>query len=141
MLYTGSYAHYQWYLNGYPIAGATNSVYYESAPGVYKVEVTDGSGCSLTSVGHSISGGSGSAVPTVSAAEVRYYPNPATNELRVDAPVQVTVRILSPDGKVNVETHEASVIDISNLSAGVYIIMVYDGSGLLIRTGKFIKMD
>ena len=49
-LSTGSYAAYQWYLGGAPIAGATSQTYRATASGSYSVTVSDVAGCAATSV-------------------------------------------------------------------------------------------
>ena len=40
---------YQWYLDGSPISGATNILYYATATGNYQVQVTNATGCSTMS--------------------------------------------------------------------------------------------
>jgi len=47
---------YQWYLNGLPIAGATNQLYIATAPGNYYVVVSDSNGCESSSTGIVVSG-------------------------------------------------------------------------------------
>jgi hypothetical protein len=44
----GGFATYQWYLNGQPIGGATNSTYQASQDGEYIVTITNNSGCTST---------------------------------------------------------------------------------------------
>jgi hypothetical protein len=44
-LSTGSYAAYQWYLNGTPVPGATAQTYVYTQNGTYSVIVTDNEGC------------------------------------------------------------------------------------------------
>ena len=145
ILSVGAYAHYQWYLNGNPIPGATNSTYHEGAVGIYKVEVTDGSGCTLTSLGYTVHGGGGSGggsgVAVINAEQIRMYPNPANNEVIIDAPASVNVRILSPDGQEVMALSNAGNIDIHTLAAGMYIIMVYDENNLLVKTDKLVKIN
>ncbi len=50
-LYTGSFASYQWAMDGVDIAGATEQNYLASAGGTYSVRVTTADGCSNTSSG------------------------------------------------------------------------------------------
>ena len=142
VLYTGSYASYQWYLNGSAIPGATNSIYVETAPGVYQVAVSDASGCTLTSATDTVASGSGSGVAIINyASQIRLYPNPATSVLSIVSPVTVNAKVMSPDGKMVIEQKNASKVDVSGLSDGLYIIMIYDENDLLLKTDKFMKLN
>jgi uncharacterized protein YjdB len=141
-LYTGSYASYQWYLNGNPIPGATSAVYHESAPGDYTVMVTDANGCSLTSSAYTVTGGTGSGVAYVAnGLDIRLYPNPASSVIVVEAPVAVNVKIMSPDGKIMIAQDNASKVDVSPLADGIYLILIYDQEGQLLRSDKFMKQN
>ncbi len=42
---TGQGVGFQWFLNGQPISGATNSNYFAKDPGIHNVVLTDGNGC------------------------------------------------------------------------------------------------
>src|SRR5439155_19340425 len=55
----------QWFLNGNPIGGATNSTYSATASGTYTVTVTDGNGCSAASAGTSVTVNPNPATPTI----------------------------------------------------------------------------
>jgi len=52
---SGSFASYQWLLNGNPIGGANTSTYSATATGNYSVTVTDTNGCTGTSAPQSVS--------------------------------------------------------------------------------------
>ncbi len=52
---SGSFASYQWLLNGNPIGGANATTYSATATGNYSVTVTDTSGCSGTAAPQSVS--------------------------------------------------------------------------------------
>ena len=141
-LYTGSYASYQWYLNGSPITGATSAVYHYSAPGTYYVVVTDANGCSLTSADYVVTSGSGSGVANVNyGQEIKLYPNPATSVIMIDAPVTVNVKIMSPDGKTVLAQDATTTVNISQLADGLYIIMIYDQEGMMLKSDKFVKQN
>ena len=58
-----------------------------------------------------------------------------------DAPIKVNVTILGIDGVTLMEITDATSIDISRLAAGMYMVQVYDGSGILLKTAKFAKID
>jgi hypothetical protein len=140
VLTTGTYTSYQWFLNGALITGATNSTIDETAAGVYTIAVTDAGGCSDTSGGYTVAPGTG--VNGLSVAQnVKVYPNPATTMIHIDAPVLVNVSVLSIDGKVQISQNNATDVDVSSLADGMYMILVYDQSGLLLKTTKFAKVD
>ena len=142
MLYTGSYASYQWYRNGIAIPGATNSIYFETLPGNYSVGVTDANGCSQTTNSYTIHGSGSSAVSIVGNNEdIRIYPNPATSMLFVDAPQPVNITIICADGRKVIEQPNTQSVNVSTLADGMYIIMLYIADGLLLKTDKFVKRN
>ncbi len=67
------------------------------------------------------------------------YPNPASTELQIRAPVKVTVLLQSIDGKILIRQDNAKVIDISNIADGMYFIKIYDENNFLRKTARFIK--
>ena len=144
-LYTGSYTTYQWYKNGSLIAGATSSILNGPTPGVYKVVVSDGNGCFVTSANYTVPGGGGGGGTgvenTTGDISIRVYPNPATSVLTIEAPVVVNVSVLSPDGKVVLEQKQATSINVSNLADGLYMIMIYDENNSLLKAEKFVKLN
>jgi len=139
-LYTGTFSTYQWYRNGTAIGGANSSTYYYSEAGDYSVEVTNSTGCTETSIPYSVSGVSAVNV-VVNKSDVKVYPNPASSMLNIDAPIKVNATILGIDGVTLMEITDATSIDISRLAAGMYMVQVYDGNGILLKTAKFAKID
>lgn len=138
ILFTGSFASYQWYLNGVAISGATTSIVTISGNGLYTVKVTDVNGCSDSSDAYLVGP---SSVAVTRLAEVKIYPNPATSVLHIESPVAVTVKLMSIDGKLVAEQKEAKDIDVSKLANGLYMIMVYDQDNQLLKTSKFAKTE
>lgn len=144
LLFTGSYATYQWYRNGVAIAGANSSIITLLGVGAYTVIVEDANGCRDTSAVYYVTGGGGggsSNVSNTSIAEVKIFPNPATAMLSIDAPVSVNAIVMTMDGRKIMERKNATTIDISQLSSGMYMIMVYDGQNMLLKTAKFTKSE
>ena len=139
-LYTGSYSTYQWYRNGIAITGAISSIYTYSLPGVYTVKVTDGNGCAVISSGYTVAGGV-SGIPVISADDVKIFPNPASSSVNIDAPVKVNAVLLSVVGKVIIDTKDATLIDMSKLADGLYLIKIYDQDNQLLKTEKIIKQQ
>jgi hypothetical protein len=70
---------------------------------------------------------------------VTLYPNPATTTLTVVAGEKVNVAVMSIDGKLLIEQKEATTVNVSSLTTGVYMIKVYDMNGNTIKTTKFEK--
>jgi hypothetical protein len=138
-LFTGSYATYQWFVNGAAIAGANSSILNPTVSGSYVVVVTDGNGCSDTSAAYTITvAGIGQASI---GGEVNIYPNPATSTLYVGAKGLVDISVLSPDGKVVLQQKNTTSINIAELPNGLYLIKVYDQSNNLLKTGKISKIN
>jgi len=141
LLFTGSYATYQWYKNGIAIAGANSSIITLMGVGAYTVIVEDANGCRDTSAIYYVTSGIPSDVGSANVIEVKIYPNPATSMLSVAAPVSVNAVVLTMDGRKVIEQKNATTIDISKLSAGMYMIMVYDEQNILVKTAKFTKSE
>ncbi|MES2701493.1 MAG: Ig-like domain-containing protein [Bacteroidota bacterium] len=138
ILFTGSFANYQWYLNGVAIAGATSSIITFTENGAYTVKVTDANGCSDSSDAYIVGppvGVNGNAA----ISEIRIFPNPTTSVLRIEAAVKVNVKVQAMDGKVVMTQQDAKSIDVSNLADGLYMIMIYDENDMLLKASKFAK--
>ena len=141
ILSTGLFAGYQWYLNGVAIPGATNATYLAAAPGNYTVVVADGNGCVATSPADSVrGGGSGTGVAaSPRQATIHIYPNPATTELYIDAGGATKVEVRCADGRKVMDTAYTKTLDISNLSDGMYMLVLYDADGQMMTQTKFVK--
>lgn|GEM_PF-1416520 len=137
-LYTGTYyATYQWYKNGVLIPGATTWSLAGLTDGLYTVFVTDTFGCQVMSIIYTLTHVS---VPVVSAGvHVNIFPNPANSTVNIQCPVAVRAMIASMDGKLIMERNNATTIDISSLSTGVYLISLYDEAGERLTVQKLIK--
>jgi len=144
-LSTGSFAAYEWFLNGVLLPTDHGSSITITGAGTYKVVVTDYNGCSDTSGGYIVTGGGGGGTNGVNAVtnpqDIKVYPNPATSMLYIDAPVNVNVSVVGIDGKILISKKDVTSIDISALSDGLYMIMVYDENNLLLRATKFAKVQ
>jgi len=141
LLFTGTYATYQWFKNGVAIPGATsNNVAYGTNADVFIVVVSDGNGCTDTSAAYIVPGDV-KVVDPQSAINVKIYPNPVSSILHIDAPVKVFVSVASMDGKVLMERREAITLNVDQLAPGMYMIMVYDDNDALLKTDKFVKVQ
>jgi len=133
----GTYADYQWYRNGDPLAGATQSFYIASMSGNYKVEVTDEHGCMASSneVYHVYS-----KVHALAGSLTGYtvVPNPNGGQFafRLSRPLSEPIRLtlVSPNGQT-LETRllhpshgpAEALFDVRHLSKGIYFLKVQTG--------------
>jgi uncharacterized protein YjdB len=140
VLFTGSFATYQWYFDSSVVIGATSSILPSDGVGSYFVVVSDANGCYDSSAVYVIAPPAG-VNNVVGIADVKVYPNPAISMIQVTASVKVNVIILSLDGKVVIEQKDASSIDVSRLADAMYIIKVYDQENNLLKTDKFAKVQ
>jgi uncharacterized protein YjdB len=140
ILFTGSYASYQWYLDGVAIPGATTSIVNIIGDGHYTVKVSDVNGCSDSSDAYTVGGGTG-VHNMAHVNEINIYPNPATSVLSIEAAVKVNVSLRTIDGKEVMKLNYAKTVDISKLTNGLYMLMVYNENGQLLKTAKFTKVE
>jgi hypothetical protein len=130
------YTSYQWYLNGNPISGANSYVYQPVQNGTYKVSVVDANGCSNTSPDRDfISNGIG----TVSLDGITIYPNPASDQIGIDALIPVNIKLLSTDGKIVLEQSKVQVVNIAQLADGVYLLRITDAHNNLLKVERVVK--
>lgn len=139
ILYVGAFTTYQWYYNGTAIPGANSSIYNATMPGSYTIVVTDANGCAVTSAPYVMT--ATNITDVVSGDVIRIYPNPATSIISIDAPVKVNVSIMSVDGRVVEQINDAHAINVSNLSAGVYVVRVYDENSNLLKAERITKAE
>lgn len=136
---------YQWYVSTkavpvfLPIAGATQSTYKPTEVGDYSVKSFNG-GCYGTSSSYTLDTNA-LAVGTLNmAANINIYPNPASNEIYVQAPAGTEVFVSGMDGRVLLhEKTAAAPLNISALADGVYIIRVTDRNNTTLKTDKLVK--
>ena len=149
--YSGGYFHtapyyvtYQWYKELIPIGGATLDSTISLGAGNYKVQVTDTFGCQSYSdvyVFNGETGGSGgtTGVQNTYKGDIKIYPNPAQTMVHIDAAIQVRAVITSVDGRTVLNIDAARDINISSLADGIYMIMLYDTNGQMVKAEKLVK--
>ncbi len=134
------YIAYQWYKDMVAIPGATGSGTPSMGAGNYKVAVTDTNGCQSYSDIYVYTGNvNTTGVQNVSVSDIKIYPNPAQTVVHVEAGIQVRVAINGIDGRSVLNVQDVKDIDISNLPDGVYMIMVYDTNGQMLKADKLVK--
>jgi len=121
----------QWYLNGTPIAGATQSTWKPiDFSGDYTVIVTDTFGCVRKS-NHVIID---KIVPAI-------MPNPSVNQTQIgfylNTPTSITISLITITGKkvfekkyANFQGNFLEQLNTSNLATGMYILQVHQGTAV-----------
>lgn len=131
----------QWYLNGVPIQGATDTIITPTQSGVYTVMCSTGSGCQMLSnaVNRSFAGIENPTIePTLSV-----YPNPLNSGQQLQVLVsnftagQQVININDISGRTvktfTIELHNTTehlAFDITELKAGIYQFSISNSSGL-----------
>ncbi|MVT11633.1 PKD domain-containing protein [Chitinophaga tropicalis] len=129
-LFTTSPYNLQWYKNGQPVEGATNSYYRARVNASYTVEAQNGTGCSSMSDARSVVI---TAVGDVTLGEntVKTYPNPSSGTvyLQFGKPVlkTVTINVYDLKGKLHytrTTRQQLQPLDLSLLPEGYYLVEV-----------------
>ena len=133
---TGSY---QWFLEGVAIDGAINQTFTATQNGNYTVEITDANGCKGTSAVFILS--NLSLNDNSINKKTNIYPNPTTGIISISNEDNETIdkiEIVDILGKtVATKTGNASQVDITSLSNGMYVFKIYSGENVSIK--KIIK--
>jgi hypothetical protein len=122
---------HQWYLNGQPIAGATDTFHLATATGSYSLQI-DSSGCNSefsNSIFYTIVSTSG-----ITVSNFKIYPNPFNNILQIEHAAQIeNFSILDIHGKTILESKnngkENIMLDLHHLEAAFYYIKLIDKDG------------
>lgn len=137
---SSKYASYQWIFNDQPIPGATDSVYHVTANGQYRVAVVTEDGCKDTSEVYTVDNVTGIGQQTGFAHQIRIYPNPSSDLLYIDAPVEVDVRIIGVEGKLHLSEKSTNKLSVKNLAVGIYFVNLFDSKGNLLKVEKLYKL-
>lgn len=132
------YVTYQWYhsVKG-KLPGAVTNKIAAVFTGSYTVEVTDKKGCVGISAPKSFTWTG--VAETSDASPVHIFPNPATDDIYVDAPFETRIAVSSLDGKVLVDQAKTQSVNISHIPAGVYMVSVFNSDGARILIEKLVK--
>ena len=131
----------QWYLNGTPIPGATDTIYTPTQSGVYTVMATTGGGCQMISnpVNRTMAG----MAETEAGSSFSIYPNPVNADRQLQVLVknfstgQQVINITDISGRLvktfTIDLHnptEHLVFDITGLNSGIYQFSISNSSGI-----------
>ena len=117
------------------IQGATNQSYTPSLAGSYAVQITNSSGCRVTSDCQQMT----LNIDDLNRADFTILPNPTSGYFSISANTAIsTVLIFNIVGQKTIEFNEPQeTYDISALSAGNYIVKIQTNSGVI--TKKLVK--
>lgn len=132
-----SFTTYQWLKNGVIIPNATGSTYHVTEDGDYQVIVTNGNNCIDTSDKYNVSNTSIDNTSLL-ARQISIYPNPTSDILQINSPVDVHIHLYSIEGRSMLSANTAT-ISIGNLAKGIYMLHVTDTDGRLIKVEKVVK--
>lgn len=131
----GPYTTYQWFLNGNPIAGATNPTYTVVQNGTYEVEVTLNN-CTKRSANIILNG---VGFNDVQISPYSISPNPTSDKITIQGVMPAVVKILNMQGQVVKEVRNTNEVSLANLSDGLYFIKLFDEKGRLLLNQKVTK--
>jgi hypothetical protein len=136
VLGTQKYYLYQWYKNNIKIdsfaQNRTFSTLY-TGDGAYSVEVTDSNGCTAKSNIFLYSTG---IDESVISANIKIFPNPASDRLIIESPILLNARMTDLAGRVVLKHDDAQILNTSALANGLYILSLSDKDEKLIRVEK-----
>lgn len=137
----GTFATYQWWAEGVPMAGQTGPVLTAPGEGIYTVQVTDFSDCPavesapLTYVG---------VAPGIQARSLRVYPNPVEHRLHLEVEPRWwggQAALTDMEGRVigqrRLEAH--MVWEVSHLPTGTYLLRCTDASGQSSEVRRIVR--
>ena len=128
---------YQWYLNGEEIPGATDQFYAPTENGDFTVMITAPSTCTAMSDPYTLLN---VGLSTVGASGFRVWPNPAegTVFVSVGGMMRMTYDLNDTDGRTvkrgALRANGTSLIDVSGLVPGAYVMRLSDGQHTAVRT-------
>lgn len=139
VLSTGSFASYQWYRDGQVFPNGTGPGITATQNGAYSVTVTDSNGCRNSSTIMFVNNVGITAPVTVS--DIKVYPNPSHGIVYIDAPIRVNIAVRDLSGRVILAKEDAKQADLNGIADGVYMILISDQEGRLIKTEKLFKSE
>ncbi len=134
-----SFVTYQWFKNYTPISGATSWFITPTDTGRYAVQVTDSNGCHSISPEYPLHRLNTTGVSIIQKSDIVIFPNPAENIVHITAPEKVKAVLNTIDGRKLIDEANATELNISNLASGIYMLLIYDKEGTMIKAEKLTK--
>jgi hypothetical protein len=138
---TPGFVSYKWYLNGTPITGATAPTYTPLQGGIYKVEVWSDTVNNCPGMSQPYQYTAVGVNTNAIADQIKMYPNPTSDIVKVEAPVPVNIIITGVDGKVVFTDKDVKQFSVGTLPDGVYQVILRDKSGAFLKTEKLTKLS
>jgi hypothetical protein len=130
------YTSYSWLWYNQSIVNANNYTYTALQNGDYTVLVSDMYGCMGVSDAYTITSLN---IGSVLVDAVKVYPNPTQDVVHIEAPVKVNIVLVSTEGKTVLQQNNASVIDVTAIASGIYMLRITDSQGQLIKVERLVK--
>lgn len=132
------YGYYQWFKNNKFIVGANAHTYTVTSIGKYHVQVTDENGCLNYSDTVNITNTTGIQNAGI-GGKLKIYPNPASNQVHIEAPFKVNVRVMDVVGRIVFNEKAVNTVELSNFADGTYLFCITDENDKLITVEKITK--
>jgi PKD repeat protein len=139
-IYCSHAAAYQWYFNGSPIGGATDSFYVATMDGIYAVQITDGNGCTRLSNGFPVSVNEINGV-----GGIRIYPNPVEDQFTVYAAQFTALSRLEIYNTIGEKVYSCllnskqETINCKQFCSGIYFLLINAGESTSVKRIMLIK--
>ncbi len=133
------YASYQWLKDGKIIPGAEDGTYNVTENGDYQVIVSSEEGCTDTSDIYKVNNVGNIKDYGNLTDKPRIYPNPAESFIYISPETGLNADIYNMEGRLIRQFENTSVIDIQDMTKGIYLLMLTDRYGNLLYRGKIVK--
>ena len=122
---------YQWYKGTAPINGQTISSYTAMNSGSYAVMITDGNSCSSMSKAILVTAACTTTgiVSLNKNTEIQVWPNPFRTELNLSVPSESEIEVVDLRGRLVYQGKEVSILNLGELSSGIYILRITTSEG------------
>jgi hypothetical protein len=136
-----TYMTYQWFLNGQLIPGATAQTYTPVQGGAYTVAVKADTVNNCPGFSQAYIYTAVGVNTNAAAQQIRLYPNPASDMVKIDAPIAVNVIVTTMEGKVVYTGMDVKQLSTANWADGIYQVIIRDSSGGYLKTEKLTKVS
>jgi len=122
---------YQWYNGTSAISGQTTGSYTAANSGSYSVMITDANTCSSTSKAILVTASctTTGVVSLNKNAEIQVWPNPFRTELNLSVPSESEIEVVDLRGRLVYQGKEVSILNLGELSSGIYILRITTSEG------------